>query len=72
MLIKNEDGTYSEKAPQLTTNLSPIDARCKCYTCLNHSESYIAHLINCFELNAKVLLSIHNLQVYLDFLTEFD
>lgn len=47
-------------------------ANCKCYTCLKHSESYVAHLTACYELNAKILLSIHNLQMYVDYLNTFD
>lgn len=52
-------------------DLDPLDKKCSCYACQRHSESYIAHLISCFELNAKVLLSIHNLQIYIDFINSF-
>lgn len=66
-LIRTEDGTYIEKIPVLKESHEPLDVKCICYACKRHSESYIAHLISCFELNAKILLSIHNLQMYIDY-----
>lgn len=39
----------------------PIEEGCNCYTCQNYSRSYIRHLINCGELLAFRLLSLHNL-----------
>jgi queuine tRNA-ribosyltransferase len=70
-LIKTEKGKYIEKKPERTAELEPLDANCKCYACERHSESYIAHLIECYEMNAKVLLSIHNIQNYIDYLDQF-
>lgn len=70
-LIRNLDDSYSEHDPVLKKDMEPLDKRCGCYTCKRHSESYIAHLISCFEMNAKVLLSIHNLQNYIDFMNKY-
>lgn len=47
-LVRNEDGTYSERVPELKKELLALDPTCKCYTCQRHSESYIAHLIACY------------------------
>ena len=43
---------------------------CECKACKNHAESYIAHLIDCYEMTAKVLLSIHNTHVYSDWIAK--
>lgn len=39
----------------------PVEEGCACYTCRNYTRSYIRHLLNCGELLAFRLLSIHNL-----------
>lgn len=39
----------------------PVEEGCSCYTCQNYSRSYIRHLINCSEILAIRLLSLHNL-----------
>ncbi|MGA0333664.1 MAG: tRNA guanosine(34) transglycosylase Tgt [Kiritimatiellia bacterium] len=39
----------------------PLEEGCACYTCRNYTRSYIRHLLNCGELLAFRLLSIHNL-----------
>jgi queuine tRNA-ribosyltransferase len=40
---------------------SPIDENCSCYTCRNFSIAYIRHLVLAKEILAATLLSIHNL-----------
>ena len=39
----------------------PVEEGCTCYTCQNYTRSYIRHLINCGEILAIRLLSLHNL-----------
>jgi len=39
----------------------PIDPKCNCLTCKNHSRAYIYHLFKTKELLAYKLASIHNL-----------
>ena len=39
----------------------PLDDSCLCETCLNHSRSYLHHLIRSEELLGLTLLSIHNI-----------
>ncbi len=38
----------------------PVDSSCTCYTCQNHSRSYIHHLFRVGEMLGMQLLSIHN------------
>jgi queuine tRNA-ribosyltransferase len=42
-------------------DLSPIDAQCECYTCMNFSKAYIHHLFKQRELLGYRLMTIHNL-----------
>lgn len=47
-------------------DFSPIDENCHCYTCQNYSKAYLRHLLNVKEPLVLRLLSLHNLQFYLD------
>ncbi len=46
---------------QFADDTSPIQQGCNCYTCRNHSRSYIRHLFSAKELLAVHLATIHNL-----------
>ena len=39
----------------------PIDEGCGCFTCLNHSQLYISHLVQCKEMNSSVIISLIHL-----------
>jgi len=43
---------------------SPIDETCDCYTCKNHSRSYLRHLFNTEEIMGLRLVSLHNIHFY--------
>lgn len=45
------------------TDLSPLDGKCTCSTCMNYSKAYLHHLFKQRELLGYTLLSIHNLFV---------
>ncbi|GAV05208.1 hypothetical protein RvY_15376 [Ramazzottius varieornatus] len=57
--------TMSEKG--YFDDLTSLSTRCGCYTCEKYTRAYIHHLIACEEINAGVLLMIHNLNEYLKF-----
>ncbi len=42
-------------------DFSSFDEECKCYSCLNYTKSYLAHLFRGKEMLAGTLASIHNL-----------
>jgi len=42
----------------------PIDEKCSCYACKNHSRAYIRHLFNTEELLGLRLVSLHNVHFY--------
>jgi queuine tRNA-ribosyltransferase len=48
----------------------PLDPKCKCYTCRNHSRAYLRHLFQAGEMLFASLATRHNLQRYLDIMRE--
>lgn len=48
----------------------PIDKRCGCFTCKNHSRAYIRHLFASGELLAMRLTTIHNLHFVLNIMRD--
>jgi queuine tRNA-ribosyltransferase len=46
---------------QFTSDFTPIEEGCECYTCMNFSKAYVGHLFRAKELLANTLGSIHNL-----------
>lgn len=45
---------------QFREDISPIDPRCSCFTCTNHTRQYVHHLFREDELLAYRLATIHN------------
>lgn len=43
-----------------STDMSPLRAGCKCYTCKTHQRAYLQHLLVAKEMLGWVLLQIHN------------
>lgn len=50
------------KNKEFERDLSPLDDKCDCYSCKNHTKAYIRHLFRMGEANAAILLSIHNIR----------
>lgn len=48
-------------------DFTPIESSCTCYTCQNFTRAYLRHLIKTNEMLASTLLSIHNVQITIDF-----
>lgn len=48
---------------------TPLDPRCPCVACRNHSRAYLHHLIRCEEMLGRTLLSLHNLTQLIRFTT---
>ena len=49
------------KNKQYENDFSPLDEKCNCYTCRNHTKAYIRHLYKTQESTAATLMSIHNI-----------
>ncbi|HAZ97688.1 MAG TPA: tRNA guanosine(34) transglycosylase Tgt [Treponema sp.] len=60
-------GKKNIKNSQFADDNSPLDDKCDCYACKNHSKAYIRHLYRCGESTAQTLLSIHNLRFLINF-----
>jgi queuine tRNA-ribosyltransferase len=54
------------KRKDLAEERGPVDAGCSCLTCRRYSRGYLRHLFASGEPLAATLLSIHNLQFYLE------
>ena len=54
------------KNKQFENDFSPLDEKCNCYACRNHTKAYIRHLYKTQEATAATLLSIHNIHFLLN------
>lgn len=59
-------GKFSIKSPRFKLDTQPLDSKCHCYTCQNHSRAYLHHLFRSGEISYFRLASIHNLAYYLE------
>jgi queuine tRNA-ribosyltransferase len=62
------DGALRIKNACYRDDPAPIDARCDCATCRRHSRAFLHHLFRTGEVTGKVLATVHNVRVYLDFM----
>lgn len=49
---------------------APLDEKCGCYACQNHSRAYLHHLTKSGEILAAMLLSEHNIFYYQDLMKD--
>lgn len=45
-------------------DFGPLDPRCECFVCRQHSRAYLHHLCKCSEISGARLLTYHNLWFY--------
>ncbi len=60
------EGRLNIKNARYAEDDGPLDPRCGCYTCRNHSRAYLRHLYMASEMSAATLNTLHNLSYYLD------
>jgi queuine tRNA-ribosyltransferase len=53
-----------------STDFSPLDKKCSCYTCKNYSKAYLHHLYKSKEFLYQRLATIHNLKFYIDLMAK--
>ncbi len=58
--VFTKSGRLNIKAKIFEHDYEPIEASCDCYTCKNHTRSYIRHLFRCDEMLGKMLMTMHN------------
>jgi queuine tRNA-ribosyltransferase len=54
-------GNVSIEAAKHRFDLSPLDEKCRCFVCENHTRAYVHHLVKTKEENGMKYLSYHNL-----------
>lgn len=60
------EGRISLRNARFVEDMSPLDHDCSCYTCRNHSRSYLSHLVRLKEIAGATLLSIHNIHYLME------
>jgi queuine tRNA-ribosyltransferase len=63
-------GTINIRNAKYRDNKNPIDEKCACYACQNHSLAYINHLSKANEILASMLLTEHNIFYYQDLMKD--
>jgi queuine tRNA-ribosyltransferase len=57
-------GTVRIKNARYAEDSLPLDESCSCYCCQNYSRAFLRHLLLAREMNAAILISLHNLAFY--------
>lgn len=60
------NGAINIKNSKYKLDDNPLDDKCNCYTCRNHSRAYLHHLIKAGEILGAMLLTNHNIHYYQD------
>ncbi|VAX27614.1 Queuine tRNA-ribosyltransferase [hydrothermal vent metagenome] len=63
-------GVVTIRSATYKKDFTPLDEKCDCYTCQNHTKAYLRHLFNTKEILAYELATIHNLKFYLNLVRE--
>ena len=61
-------GEVTIKHERFKEDLSPLDPECRCPVCRRHSRAYLRNLFVLKDFSAPMLLSIHNVFFYLDWM----
>ena len=69
-LAFTSEGTRRLKNARYARDTAPLDPNCACYTCKTFSRAFLRHLFLAREMNAAILLSLHNVAFYLNLMRE--
>jgi queuine tRNA-ribosyltransferase len=64
--LYTSQGHLNIRLEKFKNDLSPLDPKCSCPTCQNHSRAYLRHLLKQNEIMAYCHLVTHNIYYYLD------
>lgn len=67
-LIFSRNGKMNIRNEKFKLDTEPIDSECACYTCRHYSRSYLRHLNNISEISGIILLTIHNISFFNEFM----
>lgn len=60
------EGKITVRNSPYIEDFTPLDKECNCYTCRNFSRAYLRHLFNTDEILGLRLVSLHNVNFYLN------
>ena len=63
-------GEVAIKHERFKSDLTPLDPDCGCPVCRRHSRAYLRHLFVLKDFSAPMLLSLHNVFFYLDWMRQ--
>lgn len=64
------EGEVTIKHERFKEDLGPLDPKCDCPVCRRHSRAYIRNLFVLKDFSAPMLLSLHNVYFYLDWMKQ--
>ncbi|MBW2374285.1 MAG: tRNA-guanine transglycosylase, partial [Deltaproteobacteria bacterium] len=64
-LLYTESGVLAIKNARYLSDPAPVDERCDCPTCRDHSRAFVSHLLRTGESLGGRLATLHNLRFYL-------
>ena len=62
----SSEGRLNLRNARFARDFGPLDPKCACAACRDHSRAYIRHLVNTKEMLGAMLLTEHNLHYLLD------
>jgi queuine tRNA-ribosyltransferase len=63
-------GKLSIRNAKYTSQFTPLEENCSCFTCRNHTRAYIHHLFSAGEILGLRLVSLHNIHFYANLMKE--
>ncbi len=64
------EGVINIRNAKYRDDKKPLDEKCSCYACKNHSRAYLHHLTKANEILGAMLLSEHNIFYYQDLMRD--
>ncbi len=64
------DGVINIRNAKYRIDDKPLDEKCACYACENHSRAYLHHLVKSNEILGAMLLTEHNIFYYQDLMRD--
>ena len=68
--LYTSEGRVLIKNARYIDDRRPIDPHCKCSVCRRYTRAYLRHLFSAGELTAAILATHHNIQFYLDIMSQ--
>lgn len=63
-------GKLNIRNAKCASEFTPIEEKCSCFTCQNHTRAYIHHLFSANEILGLRLVSLHNVHFYANLMKE--